>query len=234
MYISKWLRNEPLKGIRITALTVLLAALAGCATPYQPTGTAGGYYHKALSEDIYLVGFSGNGFTDRSTARDFALLRAAEIGKQLGYDHMVVRGADDQSRTENVEFGAPTATTYGTVTGNRYSSTTTYNSNEVPVFKPKIEISVLFSEGYPRGRHLEVLRISDVIYDLKVKHALIRATSQPKRATSQPKTTHIGFDTATSTTDIDGKLEVLIDLREKGVLTNGEFEWEKKKLLANQ
>ena len=180
-----------MNGVRIIALTALFAVLAGCATPYQPTGTAGGYYHKVLAENTYIVGFSGNGFTDRSTARDFALLRAAEIGKQLGYDHMVVLGADDQSRTEDIKFGAPTANTYGTINGNSYSGTTTYNSNEVPVYKPKIEISVLFSEGHPRGRHLEVLRISDVIQTLKNRHGLNPAANRPEPSGSK-------FDTAVS------------------------------------
>jgi hypothetical protein len=178
-------RNEPLKGLGSIALVALLAMIAGCVTPYQPTGTAGGYYHRVLAENNYIVGFSGNGFTDRSTARDFALLRAAEIGKQLGYDHMVVLGTDDRSRTEDVKFGAPTATTHGTINGNSYSGTTTYNSNEVPVFKPKYEISVLFSEGYPSGRHLEVFRISDVIQTLKNRHGLnpVANRSEPSGST---------------------------------------------------
>ena len=191
-----------MSAFRCIVITALLTTLVGCATPYQPTGTAGGYYHRVVAENSYVVGFTGNGFTNRSTARDFALLRAAEIGKQLRYDHMVVLAADDQGRTEDIKFGAPTATTTGTISGSTYSGTTTYNSNEVPVYKPKIEISVLYSEGYPKGRHLQVYRISDVIRELKSRHGL---ANQSTKTTSS----RVDFDTAIRTAVSPHRVEFL-------------------------
>ena len=73
--------------------------LMGCATPYQKLGDEGGYLQQKVGEEIYKVTFRGNGWTEYKRAQDFALLRAAEIGRELGYSHLTIEGEEDCSRT---------------------------------------------------------------------------------------------------------------------------------------
>lgn len=67
--------------------------LAACATPYQPRGLTGGYSERKLENDVFLVSFSGNGFTSRDTVYRSWLYRCAEITVQQGYDWFAVLGS---------------------------------------------------------------------------------------------------------------------------------------------
>jgi hypothetical protein len=58
----------------------LVAGLTGCATPYQAMNWDGGYQQRQIADDQYVVGFRGNSFTHYQDVKDFALLRAADIG----------------------------------------------------------------------------------------------------------------------------------------------------------
>lgn len=148
--------------LRLTLLLGMSELFIGCATPYQESGYAGGFEQTRIAEDAYVIRFSGNGFTSGKRAKDFAMLRAAEIGKKLGYSHFVVVGTEDLSGIDTVSTGT-TSTTAGTVSpyGN-YSSTTTTTPGEMSVYKPGIELGVKYFEGPPSGRYLEVFEVASV------------------------------------------------------------------------
>jgi len=76
----------------------ILLLLAGCAaTPYQPANADGyGYAEQKNADDSYTVVFVANTATSEQQAKDFALLRAAELGASLGYAYIKV--ADSKSR----------------------------------------------------------------------------------------------------------------------------------------
>jgi hypothetical protein len=83
---------------RMKAIIVIgiLCALMGCTTQathhsaYQPAKRGGiGYQEFALSDTHYRVQFKARG-NQRTAARDYALLRAAELSLQQGYDWFVV------------------------------------------------------------------------------------------------------------------------------------------------
>ena len=68
----------------------LALALAGCATAYQPMGFSGGFEELKLSQDTYRIRVSGNGYTSTGRAENIALLRAAELTLQDGYERFVI------------------------------------------------------------------------------------------------------------------------------------------------
>lgn len=71
---------------------------ASCSTGYQSRGLLGGYNHNTLSPRIYEVRFSGNGFTSKQKAKDFTLLRSAEVILEGGYSYFtIVEKADETS-----------------------------------------------------------------------------------------------------------------------------------------
>jgi hypothetical protein len=163
------------RNITLLAGAILLTLFVGCATSYQGMGDTGGYYHQKLSEDIYRIGFRGNGFTPFKRAKDLALLRASEVGSQLGYTYMSVEGSEDLSKTSIVDTGSTsytTGTAYGYGNTGYYSGTTNTYSNSVAVKKPQVEFVVKYFEGQPKERLLEVYEIAPLMAELKTKHKI--------------------------------------------------------------
>lgn len=72
------------------AIIVMALALGACASnpKYVPADDAGdyGHYSTRLEENRYRIVFNGRQSTGLNTTRDFALLRAAELTLQEGYD----------------------------------------------------------------------------------------------------------------------------------------------------
>jgi hypothetical protein len=110
-------------GLILAALT-----LTACATGYQAKGLTGGYRDAQLSENIFMVTFEGNAYTDKDRANGFAMLRAAEITRERGYTHFKILSSQDKDR-QGVMFVPSTSSTTGTVSsGGRtanYVATTT-------------------------------------------------------------------------------------------------------------
>jgi len=73
--------------------------LSGCATGYGPSGFSGGYSDSMLQSDMFRVTFKGNGHTDSETVSDYALLRAAELTINHGYNYFVIADAKDSTST---------------------------------------------------------------------------------------------------------------------------------------
>tara|TARA_R110001592_G_scaffold63585_17_gene194986 strand:+ start:5671 stop:6216 length:546 start_codon:yes stop_codon:yes gene_type:complete len=104
------------------AFAILLSGLvAGCSstgTTYQPADERGayGYTETELGSDRYRVTFTGNSRTDKETVNDYAMLRAAELTLQNGYNwfHLVNRDTESKSRSSTSisgisDFGGGTA-----------------------------------------------------------------------------------------------------------------------------
>lgn len=82
-----------------------LLLLGACAaTPYQPVNANGyGYVDREAAVDACDVVFVANSATSLQQTRDFALLRAAEIGAAAGYRYLSVK--QDKSGTIMVASG---------------------------------------------------------------------------------------------------------------------------------
>lgn len=74
----------------VTILTVLAACASSGMKPYAPAGEpdAGGYYDQDLGENRFRIVYKaprGRENTAEDTAKDYALLRAAELTFEKGY-----------------------------------------------------------------------------------------------------------------------------------------------------
>lgn len=137
-----------MRGQRATVSIVMATALlvVGCATTYQASDFTGGYEHERLAEDQYIVSFRGNGFTSATRSRDFAMLRAAEIGLRLGYTYFVVDTVDDRGRADSTASG--------------------------PVYKPGVDLHVRYFDGMPDGRHLEIYQVEQLAAEVRDQYGL--------------------------------------------------------------
>ena len=103
----------------------LFAMLTGCGTPYQPmAGHAnGGFYERKHGTNSYMIAFSANSFTHQEDVYDFALLHAAEFGKERGFHYFIINDTRDGTTVEHHSTGISTTTYNGTVTGSTVSGT---------------------------------------------------------------------------------------------------------------
>lgn len=89
----------------LSALLVAGLLTSACATqtPYRPAEKRGaeGYTETKLTDKRYRITFTGNSVTPAETVKDFALLRAAELTLQEGYDWFALadRSTDTKVRT---------------------------------------------------------------------------------------------------------------------------------------
>ncbi len=131
-----------MKYIHHLALVIFSATLVGCATPYGPVGTAGGYTNFKLEENIHKVEFSANGFTTMPDCEQKALYRCAEVTMLDGHRYFeILQGGSDvntsvtylpgQTTVNTSSYGTAygTANTYGRVSGNNYYGNTYGQAN---------------------------------------------------------------------------------------------------------
>lgn len=99
-----------------TLLAVLgvLTLLGACASQsvYQPASSRGGtgYTETRLSPDRYRVNFTGNTVTTKDIVQDYALLRAAEVTLQEGYDWFRLADRDVEKKVRestSIDGGFP-------------------------------------------------------------------------------------------------------------------------------
>jgi hypothetical protein len=148
-------------------------ALSACATDYQPihTDVTGGYFHSKSSNDFYEVGFRANGFSGPKRAYDFAVLRAAELGNELGYPYFVIVGQDDRTSSETFTSGT-TSTVSGQTIGNSFYGRVNTTPDTYTVRRPAVIIGVQYFEKPPPRRAGKPLYIPDTIDALRAAYDL--------------------------------------------------------------
>jgi hypothetical protein len=138
----------------LTAILITLI-LQGCATPYSSQGFMGGFTESRLDSNVFIVNFKGNGFTSSEKAKDYTLLRSAELALEHGYSYFVV--TDSLSYNSNVYMHTPTTVnTSASAYGNRNyvygQATTTVNGGDIiTVAKPNESAVVVMFREKPEG-----------------------------------------------------------------------------------
>lgn len=112
--------------IKFKLLVVAISLLVGCSTPYQDRGFSGGYSETQLDENIFIVSFGGNKFTEMERATDFTLLRSAELAIKSGFNYFVVVGSNKY--TTESSYTTPTIATTN-ANSNTYVTANAYGNN---------------------------------------------------------------------------------------------------------
>ena len=100
--------NLYMKRALFILMLVAPLAMVGCAssdpTAYAKAEETGeeGFSHAKLSEGKYRVIFNGNRHTNKQIVRDFALLHAADLTMQQGYDWFIVTDSDSEVEKRDV------------------------------------------------------------------------------------------------------------------------------------
>jgi hypothetical protein len=122
---------------------VLVASILGCSTPYKKGGFMGGYEDCKIQDGVFLVSFRGNGYTSYTKAKNYALLRAAEVTKENGYKHFIIL---DETRDESIQTVVTPKSSYTTgyvgPYGNYSSTTNSYGGYVDSYSRPRSSFTI--------------------------------------------------------------------------------------------
>jgi hypothetical protein len=83
--------------------SLLVAVVAGCATPYRPLQAGTGFTDSQVSADQFRVSFKGNGYTTWEQANDFARLRAAQVALDHGFNFFAITDVTNTSSVRSYQ-----------------------------------------------------------------------------------------------------------------------------------
>lgn len=113
-------------------LSLFAFLVVGCAANYAAKGMDTGYSSMQLNESSFRVNFDGDALTSEERARDFALLRCAELASKANFRYFTIlrdeSHLEKRTRTEPSTVSTKTtAVTKDSVAGNKSegSQTTT-------------------------------------------------------------------------------------------------------------
>ena len=78
------------RGVAALAALTIAGLLCACTTAYQPKGLTGGYSDTRLTDNSYIVEFSGNGNTSKDAVWNYWLYRCADLTVQKGYAYFAM------------------------------------------------------------------------------------------------------------------------------------------------
>jgi len=135
--------------VRVAAIAAV-AALAGCATPYQQMGLLGGVSATQIDGSTIRITGRGNAVTDAAQINNYVLLRAAEETLARGYDLFQV--VSDRDATRHEVFNLTTTTSqpvFGVTPGGMPVSGFARETENTPIAytKPGEDIMVRMYHG---------------------------------------------------------------------------------------
>lgn len=132
---------------KVAAAVAAALLLGGCSTStiYQPATSDGGsgFSSTQLGENAFEVRFRGKSSTSSEKASDFALLRAAELTLEKGFNYFVIDD-DENSKQTGVHTTPVRSETKRTWKG---ATTTYYGGNTYTTSKPRArKVIICFKE----------------------------------------------------------------------------------------
>ena len=91
---------------KIFLTVTILALLCACATPYKKASSPKkkGYFTTKLQDKVYDVTFNASDETDLKKAKDYALLRAAEVCLENNYQTFNIIDKEDNTITKEPQI----------------------------------------------------------------------------------------------------------------------------------
>ena len=141
-------------------VTTMLLLVTSCQTGYHAQSATGGYKDlDSKQPNIFITGFSGNGYTKGDRAYDFAKLRSAEKAWRRGYYYFAEIGSINKvNHTGNVN-SATAVPMYG---GGAFAI-----GSSTPIYAPSSSVSIIgFSKKPPQNSFkigVEIFNTKDFI-----------------------------------------------------------------------
>jgi len=122
--------------------------LTACSTSYQPNSSSGGFSETQLDDNLFLVSFTGNGYTDNQKAVDFCLLRCSELCLSKGFNYFVVVANKESSQNSTYTEPADLEETREKV-GNVQRSRLNIRGSSYTFSKPSVKNTIVCFKDKP-------------------------------------------------------------------------------------
>lgn len=155
--------------MRKPLLSLFALLVVGCATSYTAKGMDTGYSSMQLNESSFRVNFDGGASTTEERARDFALLRSAELASKGNFRYFTI--LRDESHLETITRTEPstvstktTSVTKDSVAGSKsegsQSTTTVTPGKTVSYDVPKISYIIACTNEKPAQFYYDAAIVS--------------------------------------------------------------------------
>lgn len=160
--------------LKIIFVLIATLFLSSCASTYTPRSNFpgfNGYFETQLGENIFQVGFQGDGYDSRERVTDLALLRSAEVALQHGFAYFVIVNMADNST--GASYVAPTTTqaTATAVGSTTYGTATTFGGQSYFFTYPNTTNTIICFKEKPNTQGL-VFEARFIVTSLKTKHGI--------------------------------------------------------------
>jgi hypothetical protein len=89
--------SELLKPLSVGALSMCAVLLFGCSSTYEEIASTS--ETQWIKPDVLVISISGNNYTSHQKIREFAYLRAADIGLEKGYSYFAIESVSNPNVT---------------------------------------------------------------------------------------------------------------------------------------
>jgi hypothetical protein len=120
-----------------------------CSTSYQAGGASGGYSDTKLDDNMFLVSFLGNSYTENQKAVDFCLLRCSELCLQNGFKYFVIIAGKENSEKSSVTTPIDIEEKISVVGNVARRQTTDYGGATYTFSKPSVSNTILCFKEKP-------------------------------------------------------------------------------------
>lgn len=155
--------------MRKPLLSLFSLLVVGCATSYTAKGMNTGYSSMQLNESSFRVNFDGDAQTSEERARDFALLRSAELASKANFRYFTILRDESQlekrTRTEPSTVSTKTTSvTKDSVAGSKsegsQSTTTVTPGNTISYDVPMISYTITCTNEKPAQFYYDAAIVS--------------------------------------------------------------------------
>ena len=146
-----------MRTIRTILITAIVASILSACGASQPgaDSSADGYYQQRINTNTYRIAYTGNNFTSKEDVYDLSVLRAAELGKKLGYRYFLINDTHNASPVGTDNTGTRTAT-----------------NATVDAAEPAIGLKIEYYQNPPAQHDGHVYEVDETTAMLKAKHRL--------------------------------------------------------------
>ncbi|MAS93290.1 MAG: hypothetical protein CMO55_08845 [Verrucomicrobiales bacterium] len=176
--------------LALASLLPVSSLLTSCATGYYAeNGARGGHEYRRVDTNTFQVTFNGNAVTSSKRAKDFALLRAADLCLEHDFESFIIQQQVSHVDTQTYQTGSYSTTNasyYGNANGGTLYGTTTTTPKTRTVSKPSAGIEIYCFNGDPPPHSGKTYQAAEVREQIRAEYEMEEKPNGKTKAKLKP------------------------------------------------